>query len=204
MKKNNVVDGVDLTITSPALYEVTIKGVDGILFNKMPDLSIPKSKKAKQTQEDHIEWEKAHWREKAYVDDAGKLFIPGENIHECLKGGSAYWGQKIPGAGNKTFTDIVKSACIVEDMTMTATADDLIAYGKAVNGTPTARKPSKVYKIRPLLRPWGGSFKLHVFDGRLDTAILRTIISYAGLYRGLCDWRPTFGRFELVNIEEVE
>lgn len=203
-KKKEVIEGVDLTITSPALYNVTIKGMDAILFNKMPDLSIPKAKKAKQTQEDHLEWEKAHWKEKAYFDQDGKLFIPGENIHECMKGGSAYWGQKIPGQGNKTFTDVVASACIVEDMPLDATEKDLIAYGKAVNGTPTKRTPSKVYKIRPLLRPWSGTFKLHVFDGRLDTAILRTIISYAGLYRGLCDWRPTFGRFELVSIEEAD
>lgn len=202
-KKATVIDGIDLTITSPALYIVTIKGMDGILFNKIPDLSIPKSKSKKQTQEDRLAYEKEHWKEKAYFDAQGGLFVPGENIHECLKEGCAYWGQKIPGAGNKTFTDLVKSACIVESMPLGATEKDLIEYGKVVNGTPTLRTPSKVYKIRPLLRPWGGQFKLHVFDGRLDEAILKTIISYAGLFRGLCDWRPTFGRFELVSIEKV-
>lgn len=203
MAKKDVIDGVDLTITTPAVYVVTIKGMDGILFNKIPDLSIPKSKSKKQTQEDRLAYEKEHWPEKAYVDSDGGLFIPGENIHESLKEGAAYWGQKIPGAGNKTFTDLIKSACIVEDMPLGKAAKDLIAYGKVVNGTPTLRTASKVYKIRPLLRPWGGSFKLHVFDGRLDAAILKTVISYAGLFRGLCDWRPNFGRFEIVSIEKV-
>lgn len=203
MAKSKAIEGVDLTITTPAAYIVTIRGMDSILFNKMPDLSIPKSKSKKQTQEDRLENEKATWREKAYRDDKGELFIPGENIHESLKEGSAYWGQKIEGAGNKTYTDLVKSACIVEDMPLGMTEKDLIAYGKAVNGTPTKRSPSKVYKIRPLLRPWGGQFKIHVFDGRLDESILKTIISYAGLFRGLCDWRPKFGRFEIVSIEKV-
>lgn len=206
-KKSEVIDieSGNFIITSPAQYIATIRGLDSLLMDKMPDMSIPASKKARQTQEDRLEYERTHWKDKAYVDEDGHLYIPSENIHECMKGGSAYWGARIPGQGKKTYTDVVKSAVIVEDLIMTdKTTDDLIPYGKVVNGTPTKKIASKVYKVRPLLRPWGGSFKLHVFDGRLDSGVLKVILSYAGLYRGLCNWRPQFGRFEVVDIQKVE
>lgn len=197
------IEGVNLTITSPKHYEVKVRGTDAILFNKMPDLSIPKAKKSKQEKVDRLEEEQRIWKTKAYTTPDGALFVPGENVHECLKEGAIYWNQPIPGAGKKTYTDVVKSACVVEPLDLHATVDDLIQYGRAVNGTPTKARPSKVYTIRPLLRPWGGEFKIHVFDARLDLSILKTVASYAGLFRGLCDWRPTFGRFEVVGVREL-
>ena len=149
---------------------------------------------------------KRTWREKTYFDDDGMLYVPGENIHQCFKDGCQYWGQKIPGEGNKTYTDVVGSAVICENMMLGCHKDDdcVIPFGKAVNGNPSKGKKSgcKVYKIRPLLRPWGGSFRMHVFDGRLTVPILKTIITYAGAFRGLCDWRPVYGRFEMVDIKE--
>ena len=197
------IEGINLTITSPAIYDVVIQGSDAILFNKMPDMSQAKTKGPKQQQVDRLEDEKANFREKAYLTSDNKVYIPSENMHESLCQGAQYWGQKIPGAGSKTFTDVVKSACVVEDVDLGATKDDLIAFGKAVNGTPTKKNPSKVYKVRPLLRPWAGRFRIHVFDARIDASILKTIVAYAGAYRGVCEWRPKFGRFEVISVTEV-
>lgn len=196
-----VIEQGGVVVTSPRIYEAKIEGFDSMLFNKIPDLSIKAGKKTKK--EDAITYEKEHWQEKAYVNDDGKLFIPSENLHECMKQGSSYWGQTIPGSGKKTYTDLIKSAVIVEDLVMDKTTNDLIEYGKIVNGTPNGRKPSKVYRIRPLLRPWGGSFKFHVFDARLEADVLRTILSYSGMYRGLGDWRPKFGRFKLIDLKII-
>jgi hypothetical protein len=44
---------------------------------------------------------------------------------------------------------------------------------------------------------------MHVFDARLTPDILNTIIAYAGTFRGLCDWRPIFGRFEVTAIKKL-
>jgi hypothetical protein len=204
-KKTDVIECVNLTITSPVVYEVTIRGMDSILFNKMPDQSKPKTEKKNQEKIDPVENERQTWREKAYFEDDGMLYIPGENIHQCMKDGSQYWGQKIPGEGNKTYTDVITSAVICENMQLGIhkDGDEVIPFGKSVNGNPSKGKKSgcKVYKIRPLLRPWGGTFKMHVFDARLTPGILKTILSYAGTFRGLGDWRPVYGRFELENLK---
>jgi hypothetical protein len=201
-----VIEVENLTITKPSIYEVTIKGMGSILFNKLPDLSISKAEKKAQAKVDPIDVERATWREKAYCYGDGSMFIPGENIHQCMKDGCSYWGQKIPGAGNKTYTDLIASGCVVENLDLGINKDDecVIPFGKEVNRNPSKGKKSgcRVYKIRPLLSSWGGTFKMHVFDARLTPQILQTIIAYSGTFRGLCDWRPTYGRFELIRLQK--
>ena len=208
------VDAIETTVvTSPKLYTVTIMGADGCLMNRMEDLSVPKSKKKDQAKTDKTELEYLHWREKMYVNGAGHVCWPSENIHECMKSGTIYWGAKIPGAGNKKYADLVARAIVPEEMEISVpgeydflTPDNeryITPFGKEVNGNPSNFKgSSKVFKIRPLIRPWGGSFLLHVFDARLSVEILRNILSMSAMFVGLSDWRPKFGRFELVSIEE--
>ncbi|MFA5252029.1 MAG: hypothetical protein WC454_05545 [Phycisphaerae bacterium] len=206
-KKTEIIDIPNLVITSPALYEIEVKGLDSILLNKMPDLSMPKTESKAQAKIDPVERERQTWREKAYYDEDGMVYMPGENIHECLKSASKYWGQKIPGEGNKTYTDVVDKAVICENMPfgIHKDSDGLIPFGKAVNGNPSKGKKSgaKVYKIRPLIRPWGGTFRIHVFDARLSEDVLKVILSYAGVFIGWGDWRPVFGRFDLVNLRKI-
>jgi len=205
MAKQKTIEVNPITVTTPKKYVVTIQGMGGILSNKMPDLSISKTEKKAQAKEDLTEKERKVWREKLYFDDDNQLYIPGENIHESLIEGAAYWGEKVE--GNKRFTDLVKSAIVAESLYLGIKKDSntLIPFGKAVNGNPSRGKKSgcKVYKIRPLLNPWGGSFVIHVFDQRISLNILKTIVTFAGTFKGLCDWRPVYGRYELVNIEEA-
>jgi hypothetical protein len=209
MAKRNteILDVPNLTITSPSVYEVKIQGLAGILFNKMPDLSISKTEKNTQEKEDPLEREKRTWKEKLYLE-GNQVIIPGENIHEAFKEASRYWGQKIPGEGNKTYTDVIAKAIVCENVYFGVTVDDpkIVPFGKAVNGNPSKGKKSgsKVYKIRPLLMPWEAEFRFHVFDGRLTIDVLRVILSYCGMFIGLCDWRPTYGRFNSVSLEKVE
>lgn len=204
-KIEEVIDIASLIVTSPKKYLVEIKGLDSLLFNKMPDLSMPKTAKKDQTKLSHAEKEHLFWREKLYVDHEGMVYIPGENIHESMKGAAKYWGQKIAGEGNKTYTDVILKAVVCEILPIGLHKDDerIIPFGKEVNGTPNGTKKSKVHRIRPLVRPWGGTFVLHVFDARLTLDVLKVVLSYAGTFIGLCDWRPTYGRFALVDIKEI-
>lgn len=194
----------DLIVTKPQGYTASIRGFGAILMNKVPDLSQPKASSANQTKEDPIEKERRAWREKLYFDGANQVFIPGENIHECMVEGTIYWGERLK--GQKTYTDLVKSSIVVDSLYLGLDKESplIIPFGKAVNGNPSRGKKSgcKVYKIRPLINPWEGSFNFTCFDPRLTLNVLKTIISFAGTFKGLCDWRPVYGRFELLSLEE--
>lgn len=207
MSKTKTIEVENLTVASPIRYQITIKGMGGILFNKEPDLSVSKTEKKAQEKVDKTELERKTWREKLYFDSDGKIYIPGENIHQCMKDACSYWGQKIPGEGNKTYTDVVLKAIVAENLEIgiDKNSESIVPFGKNTNGNPSKGKKSgcKVYKIRPLLMPWGGSFVIHVFDARLSIPVLKTIMSYAGTFIGLCDWRPMYGRFELIDIKEI-
>lgn len=203
MAKAKIETAINLTVTNPRKYLVTIGG-EGILFNKVPDMSITKAEAKEQEKLPADEKERLFWREKAYTKGNGDVYIPGENIHQCMKDGCKYWGQKIPGEGNKTFTDVVASAVVCESIDLGVTLDQLIPFGKNVNGNPTKGKKSMVYRIRPMLPSWQGQFIMHVFDARLSKNVLETILTYAGTFKGLGDWRPVYGRFNLIGLEEIK
>lgn len=201
MSKQN--DFVATQVTAPVFYDVSIQGMGGIIINKKPELSQPKGTKKRELKQDLAEKEQLTWREKLHFDENEDVFIPSENIHECMKGGAAYWGEKV--TGNKTYTDLVKCGLNVESLYFPGLKKDsplVVPFGKMVNASPTKPNGGSVWKIRPLLQPWGGTFKITVFDPRLTEKILQTILTYAGIFRGLCDWRPKYGRFTLTGLEE--
>lgn len=197
----------NFTITAPKGYVLNVKGTGGMLLNKVPDLSQSKADKKNQAKIDKSEEEKLNWKEKLYFDSTGAVYLPGENFHQCLKDAATYWKQKIPGEGNATYTNLFDKAVVVEDYYMGINKDDdrIIPFGKMANGIPGKGKKSgcKVYKIRPMIQPWEATWKIHIFDQRITFNVLQIVIQYAGTYIGFGDWRPTYGRFELVKLEEV-
>lgn len=61
---------------------------------------------------------------------------------------------------------------------------------------------SKHVRVRPRLDNWSCSGTITVLDDQLKTEVLQNILTHAGFYCGLCDWRPgsptapgQFGRF---------
>lgn len=211
---------IELQIAAPRKYVASIIGQSDILFNRMIDQSetpaegISQGTRKDVVTKDKAEVERLIWREKSYFrPETEALYIPGENIHQCMVDGAQYWGMTIPGRGKTQYTGVVKSGIICQDVslaTLDRTGDyieakkaDLVSFGRSVNGTPTKKNGGKVYRIRPSLESWKGTFLMTVIDARLTSQILRTVISYAGLYKGLGDWRPYHGRFELGFLEEV-
>jgi hypothetical protein len=210
MKKQDYIDiDNDTPVVARAKkYLVTISGGEqGMLQNKLPDLNISKAEKKQQAKSDPAEIERLEWRKKIHVGLNGNACIPGENIHESLKEGAGYWGQKIAGEGNRTYAKVVAASVICEslDLGMSPNDERIIPFGKACNGNPSKGKKSgcRVYKIRPMFRPWGGTFIMHVFDQRLTPAVLRNVLEFAGTFVGIGDWRPVFGRYDIVSVEEV-
>ena len=186
-------------------YMVVLQGVGGMLQNQPPDMGPEKASKAKQTKENLHANELNNWKDKLYLN-GDDVIQRSEAIHQCIQDGASYWGAKIPGEGMKKYANIVKCGILVEDGSFGIKKDDpsIMPFGKACNPTPTKGAGGKVYKVRPMINPWELTFVMHVFDsGRLTKDVLLTILSYAGTYIGLSDWRPTYGRFNVVEFDEV-
>ena len=56
---------------------------------------------------------------------------------------------------------------------------------------------AKTMRCRPLFSHWEFSFTIILDEAKLNEAEIDNIVKNAGLYVGLCDYRPRFGRFEI-------
>lgn len=198
----------DKIVVSPKKYKITIKGVGATLMSRMLDAGVPKSAKKEQAKQDPLEREHQIWRDKMYYTPELGVHWPAEAIHQMLQDGAKYWGATIPGEGKKTYTAVLKAAAIPEDLDLGISSKEdprIVPFGRMVNGNPSRGKKSgqKVYKIRPMIHDWQGSFVLHVFDARLTPDVLSTILNMCGKFVGLSDWRPLYGRFDILKIEDI-
>jgi hypothetical protein len=193
----------DAKVLSEQTYVIHIVGVGDMLMNKQPDMSVPKPGRKDAKKTDPITEEQLTWKQKAYFNKDGLLYVPSENLQQCYKDAAKFWGQKIPGEGKKTYTNVFEKATIFEDgmFGVSMTADDLIPFGRNMNGNPNAIGKHLVYKIRPLIPRWDLTFIVHSFDARLTPEVMRTVTQYAGSVVGIGDWRPTHGRFVLDFID---
>ena len=112
---------------------------------------------------------------------------------------------KPPKAVGRTWTNYFKSSVLIEGGGVLV-CDEPKPFGTMVNGNPSsAKKSSKVYKIRPMFeKGWRTSFTLFDTTGVLTVDTLEEIVRHSGLFVGLCDWRPMYGRFLPIKVKEVK
>lgn len=69
---------------------------------------------------------------------------------------------------------------------------------------------SKHVRVRPRFDSWSASGTISVLDASITEDVLRNILTHAGFFCGICDWRPSspmapgqFGRFT-AELEEIK
>jgi len=169
------------------------------------------------------------WIGSLYHDEEN-VVVPSDNLMRCLMEGGAM--VVVPGGKNgKTFKSQTQSGMVVIEESWPLLVNDkpipvkpLLALSKEKDfdvHCETARtagfmlyvKRSKIgaskhIRVRPRFSNWAVSGTLQVWDEQLTLNALRAIVTSAGAYKGLCDWRPgsktpgPFGRFS-VEIKEV-
>jgi hypothetical protein len=162
--------------------------------------------------------------------DGTQVCIPSDNLMRCLMEGGAQ--VVVPGGKmGKTFKAQSQSGeLIVEEYWpllvngRTIPVEPLLALTRETDFvrhcdvakqagfrlfTKRARiGAAKHVRVRPRFNSWSATGTLQVWDPQLTKEALERILTMAGQYKGLCDWRPSsrtpgpFGRFE-AKIEEV-
>lgn len=183
-------------------YEIKLKGISPLIWNRMKRELEEEKKKLKKDQ--LSEWEQSNWIRKAELDGNGNAIIPPEWIRGALTD-SCKMTRIVPHfatAKNQTYTKYINS-CMVEVTKPAGKKKDLEEFGAYV-GSQGSRGGGKVWRIRPMLREWNTSFILRDPEGRASKEEIKTIISHAGLMVGLGDNRiNNYGRFEVTELQEV-
>lgn len=157
------------------------------------------SSKRKKTEEDLIALSNLEWEAGAYWEDGIGLYIPAENVEATLVNGAKAY---------KKGTDI-KKYCDVTDLYIpldygeNLTKEELIGKWEYRDTRPMNVMKAKVMRTRPRFDKWEIRFNLRYNEEKIDLQTIATAMEYAGLYVGLCDSRPKYGKFVSV-IEEAD
>lgn len=176
-------------------YLIEIEGVAPLRMNKLTEAAKDSVGKGSVKLDDKTKIDEAWSR--AYTNEKGQYIIEGIALKACILKGAA----KVKLGRGKAKNDL-KAVLYPKQ------GEILLNYKKQ----PVLIKiPCKIpprtgmlaLKLFPIFEDWSATFTLIITDDRFPANALEQSIVEAGMYAGLYDGRPDFGRFILKKFEEV-
>ena len=178
----------------PYIARVTIEGATDFLFHRWNCEAVETKNKAAKNSEikrtDDIE--SYVWR-----NEDGELCIPGEYLRQSVILASKF--RQDPRSPRKSAMDLTKAGVV--SLTRLAT------LGKTDWDYEDKRRVvvqrAAINRIRPAIRPgWRAEFDLMVIVPEyINQFWLQDVLSISGRLIGVGDFRPTYGRFNVVGFE---
>ena len=125
----------------------------------------------------------------------GKIYEPALHIKTAMI--KAATNFKIPVQGKKTFKDAFRAGVFVQPTEIPLDAQWVI------DERPEVVSRARISRARPLFKEWSLEFEIEVIDERIGEQLLKTALSEAGMYHGIAERRPEYGRFDIVSFEKV-
>ena len=188
------------------MYTVStkVKGVAPLMQHRfpMPELKDMSKGGSKVTgAKDYTE----EWREYFYANGNG-IFQPAVHFEAAMV--KAAVNYKITGKRGKTYKDLFKAAVFVtpdeilhniDVPDMLDTDGDKRLY---LDLRPVVVNRARVVRIRPTFSPgWELEFEIECIDDQIDENLLQDVLELAGKTVGIGDYRPRFGRFNVIGFE---
>jgi hypothetical protein len=192
------------------MYQVNVKvrGTSPLLQHRfpMPDYEDMGKGGHKQTGAKDYRDE---WREHLYVNKDNQIFQPATHFERAMVKAAVQF--KIQGKRGKTYKDLVSASVFIspdEILHGVEKPDDLDTDGDKrlyLDLRPVVIQRARVPRIRPAFRAgWELEFQIEVIDDQMPQEMLQEILTYAGRAIGVGDYRPRFGRFQIVKFEVVK
>lgn len=187
---NGGADAIEMT--EPYVATVRVRGVADILFHRWnveavaEKAAAAKGSKAKKT--DNIE-------SYVYRNDAGEICIPGEYLRGAILGAAKF--KQDPRSPRKSAMDLFKAGVVSLSPLATLGIKDW-DYEHACR---VQVQRNGITRVRPAVKTgWEAEFQLMVNTPEyISPALLNEVIANAGRLIGLADFRPTYGRFQVVS-----
>jgi hypothetical protein len=183
-----------IEFSEPYVANVTIEGMADMLFHRWNCEAVEaKAKAAKNSRakkEDNIE-------SYVYRCDDGTLGLPGEYLRQAIIGAAKY--RQDPRSPRKSAQDLFKAGVVC--------LTPLASLGKHdwdyLDTRRVTIQRNGINRTRPAMKiGWRAQFELMInLPEYIERPILREVIEQAGRLIGVGDFRPTFGRFGIVQFE---
>jgi hypothetical protein len=157
----------------------------------------------KRTEQQDLDLIRMEWEGGLYLGDNGAPCIMGTNIESFMQNAAA----KTPGPTKPMFQ--AGLFCLMDpplEYDGPKTAKGLWAKGETYILTAGVRVngKSRIMRTRPVFPSWALSFTLEV-----DTSVVKSLdyiaeaLKVGGMYVGLGDWRPRYGRFAVKECVQI-
>lgn len=183
--------------------DLTIKGSIMLMHNgQLADPANPHSKavsmavkvaRQKKTDVAHEAVARAEFEGGLYLDDKGQPCIPGEMLEAVIVEGAKTIKQ-----GNPAKAGIIVEGNYPLQYKGPRDVDGLWEAG-FYKKTSAKIGRMRVMRTRPMFIDWSLSFRIHYNPSTVSKASVRDFVERAGAEKGLGDWRPRYGRFEIVK-----
>lgn len=192
---NGAESGIEMTL--PYSVQVTLEGVCPIMFHRWNCESVEsKSKAAKGSKEKKTDDVESY----VYRNDKGEISIPGEYLRGAIIHAAKF--QQDPRSPRKSAMDLFKASIVsLTELASLGSKDwDYLDKRRVViqrNG---------VTRSRPAMKEgWRATFILMVnLPEYISPQLLNSTIQAAGKLIGLADFRPSYGRFNVVEFEVLK
>ena len=162
------------------------------------------SSKRNKTEGDHKAMAKLEFMACMYVNEKGNPCWPSDNIEAMIVKAAA---KQRKGTDAKSAIFVDDHAPLIYDGPKTP---DTLWSHRTMDNNPFVLRASvvvnrnRIMRTRPIFRNWSLEFVVHYLTDIFDKEQVISTIQTAGRIIGLSDWRPKYGRFNVVNIEEIK
>ena len=181
----------------PYAVDVTILGTADLLFHRWNCESVQAKSEAKKgskaKKEDDIQ-------SYIYKDEQGFMCIPGEYLRGSIINAAKY--RQDPRSTRKSAMDLFKAAIV----SMTPLASLGVKEWDYLDKRRVTIQRNSITRCRPAMKSgWTATIRLLCnLPEYISPAFLNEVITQAGKLVGVGDFRPTFGRFQIVKFSIVE
>lgn len=172
--------------------KVRIKGISDYLQHKRP---FEEDDKALQKRTGEVDYSK-EVEKTVYRDNEIGCYIPSKQIRACLvEAGSAF-----KAGGNRTYRKMLNAVIEIDPDKISLKKE---TYDYVHKEFVKLRGSDQVLRHRPAFKKgWEAKLKLLILDEeQIPIDVMKQIAEYAGKFVGIGDWRPHFGRFEVVEFK---
>ena len=157
-------------------------------------------KRTGKTETDLEELMKIEWFANIYVNAAGRVILPDDNIEGCI-----YEGAKKSKSGKDckagVYSDSPDSSGFVLEYDGPKDADKLYEDNRFVDLRAVRVNAARVMRCRPIFRKWACDFVVQYNEEVLSVGDLEQWLANAGSLCGIGTFRPKFGRFMVAKFE---
>lgn len=189
------------------MYQVSckVRGTSPLLQNRFPMPEYETMGKGGHVQTGSRDY-REQWRDSLYVTKDGEVYQPAVHFERSMVKAAVNF--KIQGKRGKTYKDLVSASVFISPEEILHGIDEPDELDTDADKAlyldlrPVVIQRARVPKVRPAFKPgWELEFVIDVIDDQMPQEMLKDILDYAGRAVGIGDYRPRFGRFQVVRFE---